>query len=347
MSRRTSPRSPKTKRAPKRVSAWLWRALVLGAVAIVARGVWTMLPQPDRPPIEEAQLALEKGRAARAEQALFHATRLDPHDVEAWLLRLELLRLEDRQIEAQRVGWDAYAAVHPSSRSAILKAMTLALLADAPDALARDTLARWVAADPSDIDARVAMLRRIAAAPHADDPLRAARLEALAKLVADHPEHAAAREALALALADSGEPDRGRAVLESWPAPSRDARYHRLAGRWALEFDHEPARAVDSLRSALEELPHDWRTRYRLARALSNAGRLEEADRAAVDVERLREALDPVKLGPRLDRDLADLNDPSAVRDLAALCQRVGLARLADAWRRDSADERPRPKSAP
>ena len=56
----------------------------------------------------------------------------------------------------------------------------------------------------------------------------------------------------------------------------------------------------------------------------------------AESVERLREALDPVTLGPRLDADLAALDDPNSRLDLASLCDRVGLKRLADAWRKDA-----------
>ena len=70
------------------------------------------------------------------------------------------------------------------------------------------------------------------------------------------------------ALADAGEPDRGRVFLEGWPAAMRDARYWRLRGRWDLEYDHRPDQAIPAFRAALEVLPHDWRTHYRLARAL-------------------------------------------------------------------------------
>ena len=139
-----------------------------------------------------------------------------------------------------------------------------------------------------------------------------------------------------LALAEAGDPDRGRAILDAWPDAERDARYHRLKGRWDLEYDRRPAEAVDAFRAALADLPYDWRTQSRLARALRNAGRDAEAKRAADAVETLREALDPVALGKRLDADLAALDHPKSRLDLADLCDRVGLKRLAEAWRRDA-----------
>ena len=101
----------------------------------------------------------------------------------------------------------------------------------------------------------MAYLRRIGAEPRADDPDRASRLAELSELLASHPDHVGVREALVTALADAGEPDRGRALLESWPADERDGRYWRLQGRWDLEHDHQPDRAVEALRTALAGLP--------------------------------------------------------------------------------------------
>jgi hypothetical protein len=128
----------------------------------------------------------------------------------------------------------------------------------------------------------------------------------------------------------------------AWPASLRDDHYSRLRSRWDLDYDHQPAWAVAALRRALADLPHDWQTRYRLARALHALGRTDEARREAEAVARLREQLDPIALGQRLEADLARLDDPVSRLDLADLCAHAGLVRLADAWRRDAA----RPTSA-
>ena len=127
----------------------------------------------------------------------------------------------------------------------------------------------------------------------------------------------------------------GRAALDAWPGPEsdRDARYWRLRGRWDLEYDHEPGRAVEAFRKVLADQPHDWRTRYRLARALRQEGRDKEASVEAESVQRTREVLDPLTLGPRLDSALGRLNDPSFRLELAEICKRAGLSRLADVWK--------------
>ncbi len=347
MSRRTTTKSRKPRRGPTPVAAPRGRrpvviGLAVAAMAIVVITVGFMWPRSTIPTKDsarsEAREALSAGQAARAERALIRETKFDPTDPEPWLLRLEMLRVEDRQTEAQAVGWQAHAAVRGPSRRKILRAMTLALLADTPEDIARETLARWVDADPTDLDARVAQLQRIATSPRAGDPDRASRVASLSGILTAHPDHLSAREALVLALADAGDPDRGRAVLDDWPSELRDARYHRLKGRWSLEYEHRYPEAIESFTKALADLPHDWRTHARLARALRDANRDAEAKRAAAVVERLRDALDPVALGKRLDADLAALDAPQSRLDLADLCDRVGLTRLAEAWRRDASE---------
>ncbi len=313
-------------------------------LALGVAAVWAVRSQsgPSRPaPLAEARALLAEGKAAEAEKALARAIAAEPSDPDPWLLRLEVLRVEDRPLEAQAEGWKAYEAVPERARRNILKAMTLALLAEPPDSIARSALARWSRSDPNDLDARVALLRRIAAAPHPGDPDRPARIAELDAIVHARPTDAPAREALALALIDAGQPDRGRTVLETWPDAVRDARFDRLRGRWDLEFDHKPELAAEELGRALQSLPQDWRTRSRLARALKAAGRDAEARQAADSAERLREALDPIPLGRRLDEALARLDEPAARLDLADLCARVGLDRLARAWERDARPKGP------
>jgi thioredoxin-like negative regulator of GroEL len=297
-----------------------WRAVNAGATA---RG---------SSHLGEARACLALGRAAQAEHSLHRAIRADPSDPEPWRLLLEILLVEDRPLEAQRLGWEAYDQVPPEARRELLHELTLGLLADLPDEQIRTTLRRWVEADGDDIDAQVALWQRIAAQPRTADPDRPSLLAALEALLTKHPDHLGARASLVTALADAGEPDRGRAVLNSWPESPRDARYWRLRGRWELEYDHHPEQAAAALRTALADLPQDWRSWFRLARALHILGRNDESQHAAEAVSRIREILDPLVLGPRLHAAFDHLDDPAALRDLAALCNRAGLTRLADAW---------------
>jgi tetratricopeptide (TPR) repeat protein len=286
----------------------------------------------------EARACLALNRAAQAERSLRRAIAADPTDPDPWRFLLEILRVEDRTFEAQQLGWEAYARVPPAGRRTLLFKLTLALLADLPDETARTALRRWIQGDAGDVDARVALLKRIAAQPRGDDPDRDSRLAELEAIVAEHPDHLGAREALVAILADAYEPDRGRAVLDGWPGPEadRDARYWRLRGRWDLEYDRRPDRAVDAFRRVVAVLPQDWRSWFGLSRSLRRAARDPEARQAAETVGRIREALDPMSLAPSLDAALKHLDDPAALRELAELAGRVGLTRLSDAWRAEA-----------
>ena len=290
--------------------------------------------------LAEARAALSLGRAADAERSLRRAIAADPAAPDPVKVLLEILRVEDRTLEARQAAWESYEHLPAASpKREVLGDLTMAHLADMRTTkLARSFLKRWIDADPDDVDARVARLRRIAAQPRADDPDRPTRLVELEALVADHPDHLGAREALVTALADAGEPDRGRAVLDAWPGveSDRDARYWRLRGRWELEYDRHPEQAEDAFRRALETFPQDWRSWSGLARALTRLDRAADAHRAAEAVGRIREALEPTSLGTRLDDDFRHLDEPRALRDLAALTDQAGLSRLADAWRAEA-----------
>ncbi len=191
--------------------------------------------------LAEARAALSLGRAADAERTLRRAIAADPADPDPVKVLLEILRVEDRTLDARRAAWESYEHLPAASRREVLGDLTMALLADMDDEVARSFLKRWIAADPADLDARVALLQRIAAQPRADDPDRSARLDELEAIVAEHPEHLGAREALVTALADAGEPDRGRAVLDAWPGPESGSRRPILAAPRPLGARVRPA----------------------------------------------------------------------------------------------------------
>jgi len=283
--------------------------------------------------LSEARACLALGRAAQAERSLRQAIAADPSDLAPWRLLLKILRVEDRTFEAEQMSWRAYVQIRPNARPQLLRELTLSLLADLPDEILRTTLKRWVEADRTDVNAQVALWQRIVASPRAADPDRPTLLAALDSLLSSYPDHVGAREALVAALADAGEPERGRALLDGWPEATRDARYWRLRGRWNLEYDRRPDQAVAAFQTALAAFPQDWRSWYRLARAQRMLGRDNDGRQAAESVSRIREILDPLTLGPRLDAAVNHLADPAALEDLANLCDQASLKRLADAWR--------------
>ncbi len=361
------PRRPIIKRVPRNTlkavehrSRWRWVLSIVAAVAVI----WVILPtSPERlrnraaaaeraqdwptafdawhslnqttsvrasTCLSEAKAALAANLSSKAEQALRRAIALEPSSPDAWNRLLELLRVEDRTLDALRDGREALRQIaSPADRVELLRRLTLAVLAELPDEVARPLLDRWIHADPDDLDALVAKFGKVAAMPRPDDPDRALRIRLLQEKLTQHPEHARVREALISALADAGEPDRGRALLESWPEP-RDARHDRLKGRWALDYDLDRPTAVAAFRRALKAFPHDWKTHYGLARALDDPS---AAAQSAANVAKLRETLDPAILGPLLSRSFAHLNEKRARLDLAELCEKVGLNELAEAWR--------------
>ena len=125
-----------------------------------------------------------------------------------------------------------YESVGLDARRVLLQEMTLSLLTDLPDELARMTLQRWIDADGSDVDAQIALMQRMTIQPRESDPDRASILAELETILASFPDHVVAREVLVTALADAGEPEHGRALLNDWPTRFQDARYWRLRGRW-------------------------------------------------------------------------------------------------------------------
>jgi tetratricopeptide (TPR) repeat protein len=302
-------------------------ALIVGGIA------WALRPGPSGPGEPHSSSPSRDRRAIAGDEA-------------AWLRRIDRLRVEGRTIEAMTTGWNAYRSVAPGRRSEILKALTLALLADVPEAQGTASLRRRVEADPDDLDARVALLRRsLAATPAPLDQPRIGRaaagagaaLKELATLLDRFPGHPGAREAVIDALLDSGRIEEARTLLGAWPASlADDPRRLRLQARLDLDFDGRPDRAIEAITSLLGSTPHDWHLRARLSRALEMQGDAEEARRQARIVDQLRERLEPDRLGRRLAAALQAPDDPEALDDLAILCDSVGLTRLASAWRREA-----------
>jgi thioredoxin-like negative regulator of GroEL len=347
------PKKDRREARPLRKVLGIWGSTVAVAFLILGIGaalVWSYIQRihDAASQLAEARTLLKSGKAGKAEQALYSAVATETHNnefdkgadhaPEAYRLLLEILRVEDRSLEADRLAWQAISRLKSVDHLMILRELTLALLTDLPDDIARSALTRWSDADPTDIEARVALLRRISAMPRSSDPDRPSRVEQLSSLLAVDPGRVNTREALVSELADAGEPDGGRKALDAWPGveADRDARYWRLRGRWDLEYDYQPARSIEAFRKVLAEQPHDWRTRYRLARALRQVGRDDDANSEAETVRRIREVLDPLTLGPKLDAFLSRIDDPHARLELAEICARAGLARLAEAWRKRS-----------
>lgn len=135
--------------------------------------------------LSEARACLALGRAAQAEQSLRRAIAADPSGLGPWQLLLEIFRVEDRGLEAEQMGWEAYAHIRPDERPQLLRELTLSLLADLPDDIVRTTLKRWIEADPADVDAQVALWQRMAGSPRSRS--RSANAAGCTRLLAKQP----------------------------------------------------------------------------------------------------------------------------------------------------------------
>lgn len=281
-----------------------------------------------------ARACLALHRAQEADSLLQQAAETAPDRAEAWLPRMERLRTLSRSWDAWTLGWTAYRSVSPQQRPRILRSLTLATLAEAPQDQARSLLQNWLKADPTDAPAEIALIHRAIELPEPDDPPLNQRLVRLDQLVEAHPADSAGWEASVETLLLAGEVQRARAALDAWPAPQRETnpRYWRLLGRWEQDHGRDPEGAATAYRQALAAQPHDWKTLYRLARALRALGRLEESNQAAQRTRILRERLEPESLGPRLNHSLQHFEQISAQSELAKICSGLGLESLATAW---------------
>ena len=86
-------------------------------------------------------------------------------------------------------------------------------------------------------------------------------------------------------------------------------------------------------------MPHDWKTRYRLARALAASGKIEESRNEARRMSEIRESLDPIQLGELLKSALPKGRSPEPDR-LVGLLKKIGLNPLADAWIQWESDQK-------
>lgn len=286
---------------------------------------------------EEARAWLSANRARDAEKTLVQAIKQYHTDPLLRLMLLEIQRVEDRIVETIIQGDQALKEVDPQDRILVLRGLTITLLDTIPEERAREKLKIWIQADPEDNQAEVALLKRMASDPMAGDIDRPTRIARLKLIIQKNPSFEQAYEAIAIELAASGLIDEGRSILDQWPDNKRDARYNRLKGRWELEFNNHPDRAVPLFERVVAQIPHDKTSWFRLSRAYKSIGRERESQLAAERVAQLVEILDPRTLSPRLTRDFERLDDPESKLDLAEICEKAGLVKLAKAWREEAA----------
>ena len=286
--------------------------------------------------LAEARAALSLGRAAEAERSLRRAIAADPADPEPVKVLLEILRVEDRTLDARQAAWESYEHMPAGSRREVLRELTLALLADMDDEVARSFLKRWIAADPAD-------RRRPRGAVAADRGPAARRRP--------RPIGAAGR------AGDDGRgasrpPGRARRWSRPWPMPASPTAAARCSTPGRAP---SPVATPDTGGSAADgswsttgtpigPSPHSGAS-WRRSPRTGGRGPGSPAPDPAGPRRRRRAApprpsaasarcSNPLSFVPRLNDDFQHLDEPRALRDLADLADHAGLSRLAGAWLR-------------
>ena len=251
---------------------------------------------------------------------------------DGWLLILDLLRvLGDADLFAAQLEILLQSPAAMRSPS-VLSSATLGLLTDLDQAEVRSRLTRWVENEPDQPLAQAALLLRYAQNPLPEDPSRDIRLAQARKLLQLFPDSWMARSALVETLFNSGLYDEAAGVLQTWPQNARQTTaWHRLEGRRLQDQAQKPAAAIAEFQQVLKWMPQDWKTRYRLARALMAAGMADEARRQARRMTEIREMLDPTALEPILKRAMPK-GQPPEPPALIELLQRLELEKLATGW---------------
>ena len=226
-----------------------------------------------------------------------HGVETDPHDRVQYLL--ELVR-EDAQPTA------------PASIVALFE--------------------KVVARSPEDIRANIALGSALIRAGQTDRGV-----DILRQRVKAHPDRPEAWDAWLTGLDDAGQVETLATVLQRLPeaiAASPGMAKHK--GRAAQERGDWKA-AADDYRKALEVEPTDHRVEYRLARALRNAGAIEEAEPLEAKHNAFTEARQEVRALYELanaDKTLGTRPRPDLYLRLAENRAKMGLAEEAEAWKR-------------
>jgi|LakMenEpi03Aug12_release.lakeMendotaPanAssembly.Ray.scaffolds.fasta_scaffold32836_2 predicted Zn-dependent protease len=290
--------------------------------------------------ISWATAALRADHPGAAFEVLEAWKESNPDKPDGWLLILDLARIfgsSDMMMENTNEILN-HAMVNRST--AVLLASTLGLLTDLDPLEVRARLNKWSESEQESPLARAYLLLRYAENPLPEDPSRDLRIEQARVLASRYPDSIPVLTALIETLFNGGYYQEATEVLDKWPLDYRTGTaFHRLQGRRLQDVDGKHGEAVGEYEEALKFMPHDWKTRYRLARALAASGKTEESRKEARRMSEIRESLDPIQLGELLKAALPKGRSPEPER-LVALLKKIGLKPLADAWVQWWADQK-------
>lgn len=279
-----------------------------------------------------ATAALRADHPSVAMRLLEQWSDKSPDKPEGWVIFLDLLRVlgqTDRIIEIT----DQIAANEIARRSPeVLMTATLGLLTDLEPALIRQRLTRWAAAEPGEPLAAAALLQRYNENPLPDDPSRDNRLQSARSLLEKFPDNIDIRQALVEMLLTSGQFEEAGKLLQDWPAAGQNSvGFQRLKGRYLQDSMQDYQNAIASFEFVLKKTPYDWKTRYRLARALKAVGKEKEAATESARMLEIREILDPTRLEPIIRQAFPKGKTPEPSQ-IISLLNKIGLNSLARSW---------------
>ncbi|MFO0890861.1 MAG: tetratricopeptide repeat protein [Isosphaeraceae bacterium] len=283
----------------------------------------------------QAYLMVDRAKDAEAVwQAVIERDPLHPRPPEIFHdTCLELLKLystEDRWEDAAVVIWRAYEEANPVDHPILLSMRLRSELERVAPAEAIVPLERYVAADPTDWEAIRALARVELALGRREDAER--HFQACLKGQPENPR--AWRDYLNM-LNEAGDQEALESVLKRVPLGAEgEPDIWKLRGS-LKEKARDWAGAAADYRKALELNPYARGCHYRLAAVEQRLGNAEEAGRYRTQADGLRDA--QVKLRPayaafldalaRRNPEGPDL--PTSLRQLAAICETLGWARLA------------------
>jgi tetratricopeptide (TPR) repeat protein len=285
----------------------------------------------------QAFLMADRARDAEAAwQAVIESDPLHPRPPEifhdACLELLKLYSTEDRWEDAYVVIWRAYEEAVPADHPTLLSMRLRSELERVAPAESVGPIRRYVAADPADWEALRALARAELALGRREEADRLFRA-----CLKGQPENPRVWRDYLNMLNDLGDSEALEPLLAKLP-PGAETEPDVWKLRGSLK---EKARdwqgAAADYRKALELNPFARGCHYRLAVVEQRLGNADEAARYRKQADELRDAQTRLRAAyaefldamAKRNPDGPDL--PTALRNLAPICETLGWARLADA----------------
>lgn len=293
--------------------------------------------------LREGQAYLAANRARDAE-AVWRKVIADdplhpgPSDVvhDAHLELLKLFSTEDRWEDMHEILWNAYERARPQDQATLLTMRIIGELERVAPAAAIKRLQDYVAADPGDAEALRSLAKVELALGRRDEAQQ--HFEACLKL---RPDDVRCWRDYLTMLHDQGDLDAWTALLDRVPASADGEpeiwRFRGLRKEKAGDF----AGAAEDYRQALERNPFLAAVHYRLAMVEERLGHREVAARHRKQTEAIRKAQTDLRAAyedlitaqeAAAQQKPASPDLPTSIRRMAAVCETLGWARVAEAW---------------